>query len=87
MVRGKPYTRSTLACWWTSTTDGMFDAMADIRHIDDGTKEWNNVEITFTWEAGEPPLDMGTVTVSYDPVSGDELKDIPRYVSAAPPTM
>ena len=41
------------------------------RHIDDGKKEWNNVEITFTWEAGEPPLDMGTVTVSYDPVSND----------------
>ena len=52
----------------------------DIRHIDDGTKEWNNVEITFKWDAGEPPLDMGTVTVSYDPVSSDE-DDIPRYVS------
>ena len=51
-----------------------------LSHIDDGTKEWNNVEITFTWEAGEPPLDMGTVTVSYDPVS-DDTDDIPRYVS------
>ena len=60
--------------------DGEFDADDDIRHIDDGTKEWNNVEITFTWEAGEPPLDMGTVTVSYDPVSSD-TGDIPRYVS------
>ena len=48
--------------------------------VDDGTKEWNNVEITFTWEAGEPPLDMGTVTVSYDPVSSD-TDDIPRYVA------
>ena len=38
------------------------------------------MEITFTWEAGEPPLDMGTVTVSYDPVSTD-TGDIPRYVS------
>ena len=38
------------------------------------------MEITFTWEAGEPPLDMGTVTVSYDPVSND-AKDIPRYAS------
>ena len=38
------------------------------------------MEITFTWEAGEPPLDMGTVTVSYDPVSSD-TDDIPRYVS------
>ena len=55
---------------------------ADVRHIDDDTKEWNNVEITFTWEAGEPPLDMGTVTVSYDPVSTVSTDDdIPRYVS------
>ena len=52
----------------------------DIPHIDDGKKEWNNVEITFTWEAGEPPLDMGTVAVSYDPVSTDTDKR-PRYVS------
>ena len=57
-----------------------------IRHIDDDTKEWNNVEITFTWEAGEPPLDMGTVTVSYDPVSSDDWM-ISRVMSAAPPTM
>ena len=63
------------------TMDGVFNADDDdIRHVDDGTKEWNNVEITFTWKAGEPPLDMGTVTVSYDPVSNDE-DDIPRYVS------
>ena len=39
------------------------------------------VEITFTWEAGDmPPLDMGTVTVSYSPVD-DGTGDIPRYVS------
>ena len=38
------------------------------------------MDITFTWEAGEPPLDMGTVTVSYDPVD-DGTDDIPRYVS------
>ena len=60
-------------------TEDQFDE-GDIRHIDDGTKEWNNVEITFTWEAGEPPLDMGTVIVSYDPVSSD-TDDIPRYVA------
>ena len=53
--------------------------------VDDDTKEWNNVEITFTWEAGEPPLDMGTVTVSYDPVSMTLM--ISRVMSAAPPTM
>ena len=49
-----------------------FISSTDIRHIDDGTKEWNTVEITFKWEAGEPPLDMGTVTVSYEPVSSDD---------------
>ena len=38
------------------------------------------MEITFTWEAGEPPLDMGTVTVSYDPVD-DGDGDIPRFAS------
>ena len=38
------------------------------------------MEITFTWEAGEPPLDMGTVTVSYHPVTDDVTK-IPRYAS------
>ena len=54
--------------------------MAGIPHIDDDKKEWNTVEITFTWEAGEPPLDMGTVTVSYHPVD-DGTDDIPRYVS------
>ena len=60
-------------------TEGTFEE-GDIRDIEDGTKEWNTVDITFTWKAGEPPLDMGTVTVSYDPVS-NETKDIPRYVS------
>ena len=34
-------------------------------------KEWNELEITFTWEAGEPALGMGTVTVSYHPVTDD----------------
>ena len=52
----------------------------EISHIDDGTKEWNTVDITFKWKAGEPPLDMGTVTVSYAPVSS-ETDEIPRYVS------
>ena len=60
--------------------DGMFNEGVDLRHIDDGTKEWNTVEITFMWKGGEPPLDMGTVTVSYAPVSSD-TDDIPRYVS------
>ena len=43
------------------------------------------MEITFTWEAGEPTLDMGTVTVSYHPVSDDMISA--RVMSAAPPTM
>ena len=45
----------------------------------DKAKEWNNVEITFTWEAGEPTLDMGSVTVSYYPVSDDTKR--PRFAS------
>ena len=53
--------------------EAVFDEATDIRHIDDGKKEWNTVDITFTWEAGEPPLDMGTVTVSYDPVTDDKI--------------
>ena len=62
--------------------EAVFDLDNDdtFRHIDDGTKEWNTVEITFKWKAGEPPLDMGTVTVSYEPVSSD-TDDIPRYAS------
>ena len=44
-------------------------------------KEWNELEITFTWEAGEPPLNTGTVTVSYHPVTDDVSKMIPRYAS------
>ena len=56
------------------------DLTAPIPQVDDGETEWNNLEITFTWKAGEPPLDMGTVTVSYDPVD-DGTGDIPRYAS------
>ena len=51
-----------------------------IPQVDDDTTEWNNVEITFTWEAGAPPLEMGTVTVSYDPVTAD-VAESPRYVA------
>ena len=43
-------------------------------------KEWNELEITFTWEAGEPTLDMGSVTVSYHPVT-DDLTKMTRYAS------
>ena len=53
---------------------------APVPHVDDATTEWNNVEITFTWKAGEPPLEMGTVTVSYAPVD-DGTGDIPRFAS------
>ena len=59
---------------------GNDPAVLAIPEVDDGTKEWNNVKITFSWGAGEPPLDMGTVTVSYHPVD-DGTGDIPRYVS------
>ena len=43
-------------------------------------KEWNELMITFTWEAGEPTLGMGSVTVSYHPVSDDVTKR-PRFAS------
>ena len=43
-------------------------------------KEWNELEITFTWEAGEAALNPGTVTVSYHPVT-DEVSKMPRYVA------
>ena len=59
--------------------NGVFDD-GDIRHIDDTKKEWNDVTITFTWEAGAPPLDMGSVTVSYHPVT-DDVTRRPRYVA------
>ena len=42
--------------------------------------EWNELEITFTWEAGEPTLDTGSVTVSYHPVT-DDLTKMTRYAS------
>ena len=43
-------------------------------------KEWNELTITFTWEAGEPALGMGSVTVSYHPVT-DDLTKMTRYAS------
>ena len=43
-------------------------------------KEWNELTITFTWEAGEPTLGMGSVTVSYHPVTDDVTKR-PRFAS------
>ena len=42
--------------------------------------EWNELEITFTWEAGEAALNTGTVTVSYHPVT-DDLTKMTRYAS------
>ena len=43
--------------------------VTEVPEVNDDTKEWNTVEITFKWDAGEPPIDMGTVTASYAPVS------------------
>ena len=37
--------------------------------------------ITFTWEAGEPTLDMGSMTVSYYPVTDDVTSKRPRFAS------
>ena len=43
-------------------------------------KEWNELELTFTWEAGAPPLEMGYVTVSFHPVSTDTDDDM-RFIA------
>ena len=43
-------------------------------------KEWNELEITFTWEAGESTLGSGSVTVSYHPVTDDVTK-MTRFAS------
>ena len=61
------------------------DEDADTENVREGTdpmkaKEWNELEITFTWEAGEPTLGMGSVTVSYHPVT-DDLTKMTRYAS------
>ena len=52
----------------------------EIPQVNDGTKEWNEVEITFTWEAGAPPIGSGSVTVSYHPVT-DDMDKRPRFVA------
>ena len=57
--------------------DGNTDA---IPQVNDSTKEWNEVEITFTWGAGAPPIGSGSVTVSYHPVT-DDMDKRPRFVA------
>ena len=46
----------------------------------DKAMEWNELTITFEWSAGAPPLEMGTVTVSYHPVT-DDVAESERYVA------
>ena len=52
------------------------DEDADTADVLEGTnpmdEEWNTVELTFSWDAGGPPLDMGSVTVSFHPVTTDD---------------
>ena len=57
-------------------------ATADVLEGTDEEKamEWNELAITFTWEAGAPALNPGSVTVSYHPVTDDVSKE-PRYAS------
>ena len=64
-----------------ATTPGVEDT-PNVREGTDPEKamEWNELEITFAWEAGEPTLGMGSVTVSYHPVTDDVTKR-PRYAS------
>ena len=61
---------------------GETDAPMDVLEGTDPlkAKEWNELEITFTWEAGEAALNTGTVTVSYHPVTDDLTKTM-RYAS------
>ncbi len=47
---------------------------------DSADAEWNTVELTFSWEAGTPPLTMGSVTVSFHPVT-TESDESPRFVA------
>ena len=47
---------------------------------DEVAKEWNEVKVMFTWEAGMPALGGAYVSVGYDPVGGDD-DDIPRYAA------
>ena len=65
----------------TSSYDHDDDGNTDvIPQVNDGTKEWNEVEITFTWGAGAPPIGSGSVTVSYHPVT-DDMDKRPRFVA------
>ena len=47
---------------------------------DSADEEWNTVELTFSWDAGAPPLTMGTVTVSFHPVTTED-DESPRFVA------
>ena len=62
--------------------DNIEGGTPDVREGTDPekAKEWNELTLTFTWEAGVPMLGMGSVTVSYHPVSEDASK-IPRFVA------
>ena len=65
----------------TSSYDHDDDGNTDeIPQVNDSTKEWNEVEITFTWGAGAPPIGSGSVTVSYHPVT-DDMDKRPRFVA------
>ena len=58
-----------------STTADVFEGTDEEKAM-----EWNELTITFTWEAGEPTLNPGSVTVSYHPVT-DDVAEEPRYVA------
>ena len=58
-----------------NNADGMLEGTDPMKAM-----EWNELEITFTWEAGEPTLNTGSVTVSYHPVTDDVTK-MTRYAS------
>ena len=56
------------------TTDTILEG------TDPADGEWNTVELTFSWDAAAPPLGMGSVTVSFHPVSSDDDDEI-RFVA------
>ncbi len=59
-----------------SDSDALEGTDADL------AEEWNDVTLTFEWEAGSENTGLGsaTVSVSFNPVGGD---DVPRYVQGA----
>ena len=57
--------------------DDTADPAIEATAYNSNVTEWLNLEVTFKWERGMVPLDTGSVSVSFDPVSTTKL---PRFV-------